>query len=52
VNNAERSEATNERGGAIQGRMAAFDFIEGWYTPHRRRHSALDDLSPINYERV
>jgi putative transposase len=31
-------------------RMAAFEFIEGWYNPHRR-HSALDYLSPINYER-
>ena len=30
--------------------MAVFDFIEGWYNPHRR-HSALDYLSPINYER-
>ncbi|HKN00556.1 MAG TPA: hypothetical protein VJX23_08560, partial [Candidatus Binataceae bacterium] len=26
------------------------EFIEGWYNPHRR-HSALDYLSPINYER-
>jgi putative transposase len=26
-----------------------FCFIEGWYNPHRR-HSALDYLSPINYE--
>jgi putative transposase len=30
--------------------MAVFEFIEGWYNPHRR-HSALDYLSPINYER-
>jgi hypothetical protein len=29
--------------------MAVFDFIEGWYNPHRR-HSALDYLSRINYE--
>jgi len=29
---------------------AVFEFIEGWYNPHRR-HSALDYLSPINYER-
>jgi transposase InsO family protein len=29
---------------------AQIDFIEGWYNPHRR-HSALDYLSPINYER-
>jgi putative transposase len=31
-------------------RMAVFEFIEGWYNPHRR-HSALDYLSPVNYER-
>jgi putative transposase len=31
-------------------RMAVFEFIEGWYNPHRR-HSALDYMSPINYER-
>jgi putative transposase len=29
--------------------LAVFEFIEGWYNPHRR-HSALDYLSPINYE--
>jgi len=29
---------------------AIFDFIEGWYNPHRR-HSALGYLSPNNYER-
>ena len=34
----------------LQARMAVFEFIEGWYNPHRR-HSALDYLSPINYER-
>lgn len=33
-----------------QARSAVFDFIEGWYNPHRR-HSALDYLSPINFER-
>jgi len=30
-------------------RLAVFDFIEGWYNP-RRRHSALDYLSPMIYE--
>lgn len=34
----------------IEARMAIFEFIEGWYNPHRR-HSALDYRSPINYER-
>jgi putative transposase len=34
----------------VEARMALFDFIEGWDNPHRR-HSALDYLSPINYER-
>jgi putative transposase len=31
-------------------RLAVFDYIEGWYNP-RRRHSALDYLSPIAYEK-
>lgn len=31
-------------------RMEVFEYIEGWYNPHRR-HSALDYLSPVNYER-
>jgi putative transposase len=30
---------------------ALFDFIEGWYNPHRR-HSAIGYLSPIAYERA
>lgn len=30
-------------------RLAVFDFIESWYNP-RRRHSALDYLSPLAYE--
>jgi len=34
----------------IEAPIAIFEFIEGWYNPHRR-HSALDYLSPINYER-
>lgn len=29
--------------------LAVFDFIEGWYNPHRR-HSALGYLSPMDYE--
>ncbi len=33
-----------------EARMAVFEFIEGFYNP-RRRHSALDYLSPVNYER-
>ena len=33
-----------------EARMAVFDFIEGWYNPHRR-HSALDYDSPIQYEK-
>jgi putative transposase len=30
--------------------LAVFEYIEGWYNPHRR-HSALDYESPINFER-
>jgi putative transposase len=33
-----------------EARMAVFDFIEGWYNPHRR-HSSLGQKSPLNYER-
>ena len=33
-----------------EARLAVFDFIEGWYNPHRR-HSALDYLSPMAYEK-
>jgi Integrase core domain len=35
----------------LEARMAVFDFIEGWYNPHRR-HSALGYLSPVDYERA
>ena len=35
----------------IEARMAVFDFIEGWYNPHRR-HSSLDYRSPIDYQRL
>jgi putative transposase len=33
-----------------EARMAIFEYIEGWYNPHRR-HSALGYHSPLNYER-
>ncbi len=33
-----------------EARMAVFDFIEGWYNPHRR-HSSLAYASPLEYER-
>ena len=31
-------------------RMAIFEFIEGWYNPHRR-HSGIGQQSPTNFER-
>jgi putative transposase len=34
-----------------EARLAVFDFIEGWYNTHRR-HSALDYMSPLAYERT
>jgi putative transposase len=33
-----------------EARLAIFTWIEAWYNP-RRRHSALEFLSPLNYER-
>ena len=33
-----------------EAKMAIFDWLEGWYNPHRR-HSALGHRSPVNYER-
>jgi len=33
-----------------EARMSVFEFIEGWYNPHRR-HSALGYLSPARFER-
>lgn len=32
-----------------EARQAVFEFIEGWYNPHRR-HSALGYASPMRYE--
>ena len=32
-------------------RMEIFDYIEGWYNPHRR-HSAINYESHMNYERT
>ena len=34
-----------------EARMATFEWIEGWYNPHRR-HSGLGYRSPVNYERA
>jgi putative transposase len=33
-----------------EARMKVFDFIEGWYNPHRR-HSSIGYRSPIQFER-
>jgi len=33
-----------------QGQMSVFEWIEGWYNPHRR-HSSIGYLSPIEFER-
>jgi putative transposase len=33
-----------------EARMAIFEWIEGWYNPHRR-HSGIGHLSPNNFER-
>ena len=35
---------------AREAKRELFEFIEGWYNPHRR-HSSIDYLSPANYER-
>lgn len=36
--------------GREEAKMSVFEFIEGWYNPHRR-HSSLDYVSPMQYER-
>ena len=33
-----------------EARMALFEYIEGWYNPHRR-HSGLGYRSPVHFER-
>ena len=33
-----------------EAKMAIFDWLEGWYNPHRR-HSSLGYRSPVTYER-
>jgi len=34
---------------AREGRRDVFEYIEGWYNPHRR-HSALGQISPLRFE--
>jgi len=34
-----------------EAKKAVFEWIEGWYNPHRR-HSALGYRSPVNYEQA
>ena len=34
-----------------EARRAVFDYIEGWYNT-RRRHSGIEYLSPMEYERL
>jgi putative transposase len=34
----------------VEARMAVFEFIEGWYNPHRR-YSAIGYLSPLTTRR-
>jgi putative transposase len=33
-----------------EAKLAVFDFIEGWYNT-QRRHSGLDYMSPLAYEK-
>jgi len=34
-----------------EAKRAVFEYIEGWYNPHRR-HSSIDYYSPMNYEKA
>lgn len=34
-----------------EAKMAVFEWLEGWYNPHRR-HSSIGYRSPVNYERA
>jgi putative transposase len=34
-----------------EAKMAVFEWIEGWYNPHRR-HSSLGYQSPVNFEKA
>jgi putative transposase len=34
----------------VEAKMAVFEWLEGWYNPHRR-HSSLGRISPIAFER-
>jgi transposase len=45
-----RATADAALGAQIRAIHAVFEYLEGWYNPHRR-HSALDYRSPVNYER-
>jgi len=34
-----------------EARLGVFDYVEGWYNPHRR-HSAIGYHSPMTYEKI
>jgi putative transposase len=36
---------------AAEAKMTVFEWLEGWYNPHRR-HSSIGYRSPVNYERA